>query len=139
MIYFNERKRNKVDDNEIIKAWEKVCATGDAPVGEHWGCSVTTKLAKDTLETLKRKKAEIERLKEQVNLWQEEAGSVGCANEWLKASLKNAKAEAIKEFWSRLQGIAYRSEVVWSHGEHPMLIELDDAEEIYEEMVGDAE
>lgn len=88
-------------------------------------------------EANKDMRAELESSKEQVNLWQEEASSVGCANEWLKASMKNAKTEAIKEFWSRLQGIAYRSEVVWSHGEHPMLIELDDAEEIYEEMVGE--
>jgi hypothetical protein len=42
-------------------------------------------------------------LKEQVNLWQEEAGSVGCANEWLKAYLKNSKSEAIKEFAERLK------------------------------------
>lgn len=41
--------------------------------------------------------AEIEKLQEQVNLWQEEADSVGCANEWLRAHLKNAEAEAIKE------------------------------------------
>jgi hypothetical protein len=46
------------------------------------------------------------------------------------------KSEAIKEFWSRLQGIAYQSSD-WSHGEHPMVVELDDAEEIYEEMVGE--
>lgn len=46
------------------------------------------------------------------------------------------RAEAIKEFWSRLQGIAYQSSD-WSHGEHPMVVELDDAEEIYEEMRGE--
>ncbi len=52
-------------DNEIIKAWEKILATGDAPVGEHWSCGgvVTTKLAKDTLGLINRQKAEIERLK----------------------------------------------------------------------------
>jgi hypothetical protein len=44
--------------------------------------------------------------------------------------------EAIKEFWNRLQGIAYQSSD-WSHGEHPMVVELDDVEEIYEEMVGE--
>ncbi len=45
-------------DNEIIKAWEKVLATGDAPIGEHWGCSVSTKLAKETFDMLNRLKAE---------------------------------------------------------------------------------
>ena len=32
-------------------------------------------------------------MKEQVNLWQEEAGSVGCENECLKACLKEKNAE----------------------------------------------
>ncbi len=50
-----------VTDNEIIKAWEKILATGDAPVGEHWsfGGIVTTKLVKDTLELIERKDADI--------------------------------------------------------------------------------
>jgi hypothetical protein len=47
-----------------------------------------------------------------------------------------ARIEAIKEFWNRLQGIAYQSSD-WSHGEHPMVVELDDVEEIYDEMVGE--
>ena len=47
-------------------------------------------------------------------------------------------SEAIKEFWSRIQGVAYQSEREWSHGEHPMLVELDDVKEIYEEMVSDS-
>ena len=48
-------------------------------------------------------------------------------------------SDAIKEFWSRIQGVAYQSEREWSHGEHPMLVELDDIKEIYEEMVGDGD
>lgn len=47
--------------------------------------------SKPVLELVKSQKAEIE-------LWKEEDSSVGCANEWLKAYLKNAEAEAIKEF-----------------------------------------
>ena len=63
-------------DNEIIKAWEKILATGDAPIGEHWsvGAVVTTKLAKATFDMLNRQKAEvkskeiiIERLRECVD------------------------------------------------------------------------
>jgi hypothetical protein len=50
-------------DNEIIKAWEKVLATGDAPIGVHWQCWVSTKLAKETFDMLNRQKAEIDELK----------------------------------------------------------------------------
>ena len=81
------------------------------------------------LDLINRQQAEIERL---------ETNCLSMA-QTMPNMAKAERAEAIEEFWSRLQGIAYRSEVEWSHGEHPMLIELDDAEEIYEEMVGDAE
>lgn len=45
-------------DAEIIKDWEKILSTGDAPIGEHW--AVTTKLAKETFDMLSRQKKEIE-------------------------------------------------------------------------------
>lgn len=61
---------------------------------------------------------------------------VRITNAELEIIKKPIKSEAIKEFWSRLQGIAYQSGD-WSHGEHPMVVELDDAEEIYEEMAGE--
>lgn len=54
--------RPKMTDEEVIKAWEKVLATGDAPFGEHWLCSITTGLAKETFDMLNRQKAENERL-----------------------------------------------------------------------------
>lgn len=50
-------------------------------------------IQKDILDLINRLKSENERLKEQVNLWQEEASSVGCENEWLKACLKEKNAE----------------------------------------------
>lgn len=52
---------NDFTDNEIIKAWEKILKTGDAPIGEHWsvGGVVTTQLAKDTYDTFTRQKAKI--------------------------------------------------------------------------------
>lgn len=78
-------------DNEIIKAWKKILATGDAPVGEHWsvGGVVTTLLAKETFDMLNRQKAEIERLKR----YDEERDIA------LHARLiANAKTEAIREF-----------------------------------------
>ena len=45
-------------DAEIIKDWEKILSTGDAPIGEHW--FVTTKLAKETFDMLKSQKTEID-------------------------------------------------------------------------------
>lgn len=52
---------------EIIKAWEKVLAIGDAPIGEYWGISLTTKLAKETFDFINSQQAEIEELTEQLN------------------------------------------------------------------------
>ena len=85
-------------------------------------------VVEDDIENLiNRPKAEIERLKAEIKF-----------SDYLEHETTNQiKAEAIKEFWGRLQGIAYQSTVEWSHGEHPMLIELDKAEDIYEEMVGE--
>ena len=125
-------------DNEIKKALEchcrPVCCI-DCPMHnrEHDNC--VTELWSLSLDLINRQQAEIERLQAYKTLYED------LNAEYLEtiACIKSIKAEAIKEFWSRLHGIAYRSEVEWSHGEHPMLIELDEAEEIYEEMVGDAE
>ena len=48
------------------------------------------------LDLINRQKAEIERLKE-------ECSCLGCENEWLKAHLEQAKAEAIKEVIARVK------------------------------------
>ena len=48
------------------------------------------------------------------------------------------RAEAIKEFAERLRQRAYKSSD-WSRGEHPLVIELEDVEDVLEEMVGDEE
>ena len=56
-----------MNDNEIIKAWDKILKMGDAPIGEHWQVGVTTRLAKDTFDMLNRQKAEVERLKEELD------------------------------------------------------------------------
>jgi hypothetical protein len=52
---------------EIIKAWEKVLAIGDAPIGEYWGISLTTKLAKETFDFINSQQAEIEFLNEEIS------------------------------------------------------------------------
>ena len=64
--WYDNVKENKIPvlDNEIIKAWEKILSTGDAPIGKHWsvGGIVTTQLAKETFDILNRQKAEIDDL-----------------------------------------------------------------------------
>ena len=107
-------------DKEIIKAWEKVLSTGDAPIGEHWsvGGIVTTQLAKETLDLINRlqderealingqetlqktiveKKAEIERL----------AKEVDCLSQCVMYHDEHI-ADAIKEFAERLPELVPR-------------------------------
>lgn len=108
-------------DNEIVKALEKVLATGDAPVGEHWGCSVTTKLAKETFDMLKRQNAEINRYKKTVGtLATKEDGTVigtliGNKTEYIPKKLhktfKNmAVRRAIKDIYRTLEAEAVSSD-----------------------------
>ena len=42
---------------------------------------------------------------------------------------------AVREMQKRLRAVAYQSGD-WSHGEHPMVVELDDIDQIAEEMIG---
>lgn len=51
-----------------------------------------------------------------------------------KASVKRAEKEAIKAMQERLKERAYTSND-WSHGEHPMVVELDDIDQIAEGML----
>lgn len=47
---------------DIVESWEKIMSIGDAPIGEYWGCSVTTKLAKETLDIVKSQNHRIQEL-----------------------------------------------------------------------------
>lgn len=55
-----------MNDNEIIKAWEKVLATGDAPIEEGWGCVVPFALVKRTLDAVNRQKETIQNQDEMI-------------------------------------------------------------------------
>ena len=103
-------------DNEIINGWEKVLATGDAPIGEHWGCSITTRFAKDTFDMLTRQKADIERYEKTVGkLGVHEDGTVtgllngketrfiakDVADMFKRWAVESAKSEAYEEFAER--------------------------------------
>lgn len=89
------------------------------------------KLSGYALELVNRQKAEVEKLKEQVNLWQEEADSVGCANEWLKACLKekNAEVERLQaDNKAMMQAIAFRKEIT------PQFVLMNDDDEAFAEL-----
>lgn len=115
-------------DNEIIKAleWHSNDEThcSPCPYEEH---SVThycvDKLLDDALSLIIRQKEEIERLKGWENLLKAEKHSL-------------IKAAAIKEFAYRLRQRSYESSD-WSHGEHPMVVEWSDIDEVLEETAGE--
>jgi FtsZ-binding cell division protein ZapB len=123
---------------EIIKAMEccidiGINACDDCPFQER--CVTGEFIETEAIDLINTQKAEIEKLKEQVNLWQEEAGSVGCANEWLKAYLKNVKAEAIKEFAKRLKA---NSSSFQMYGEPAhYIVTIDGIDYLVKEMVGE--
>ena len=88
-------------DAEIIKDWEKILSTGDAPIGEHW--FVTTKLAKETFDMLKSQKAEIERLTKKVD-YLKDANKRNDAHLHVRL-VGQAKSEARKEFAEKVKPI----------------------------------
>lgn len=126
-----------MNDNEIIKALEKALATGDAPVGEHWGCSITTKLAKETFDMLSRQKAEIERLTKEnkekkliLEAINDEMNPLPFETDFDKA-IKQAKSKAYREFNARLY--AYKTNI-FIKGEELMIIPMFDYDEILKEL-----
>lgn len=115
-------------DNEIIKAleWhsndEKHCSP--CPYEEHSATHYCLDmLLDDALSLITRQKEEIERLKGWENLLKAEKHSL-------------IKAEAVKEFAHRIRQRSYES-FDWSHGEHPMVVEWSDIDEVLEEMAGE--
>ena len=123
-------KENKLTPEEIKKALEYL---PDRILTETERTAI-----EDALALINRQQAEIERLEKELSTATNHITRLENQIERLLPMLKTKRAEAIKEFWGRLKGIAYQSGD-WSHGEHPMVVELDDAEEIYDEMVGEQE
>ena len=126
-------------DNEIIKALEKVLTIGDAPIGEYWGCAVTTKLVKDTLVLINYQRVEIERLKELLGEWKTAAYKVADEKDELYCNavyrVRTAKAEAIKEFAERLFDECL--EYPLSNEDLTILVNRRNFEELVKEMVGE--
>ncbi len=88
--------------DKIIKEWERICATGDAPIGKNFGCLVTTELAKNTLETLIRQQSEIKRLQECVGKTAQTvfyAESIKEATNSIVSHDKTKYEELVQELW----------------------------------------
>ena len=77
----------------------------------------------ECLKDLKKANTEIERLKGRENLLKAEKHSL-------------IKTEAVKEFARRIRQRSYESSD-WSHGEHPIVVEWSDIDEVLEEMAGE--
>lgn len=115
-------------DNEIVKALECLCGNAlncrECPYSPRYKFPLCQQqVAKDTLSLINRQKEEIERLKGWENLLKAEKHSL-------------IKAEAVKEFAHRIRQRSYESSD-WSHGEHPMVVEWSDIDEVLEEMAGE--
>ena len=116
-------------DNEIIKALE-CCRDNDNNLNMEkcfdvcpYDGACAGKFMQDVLSLVNRQKGEIERLKGWENLLKAEKHSL-------------VKAAAIKEFAYRLRQRSYESSD-WSHGEHPMVVEWSDIDEVLKEMAGE--
>ena len=116
-------------DNEIIKGM-KHCSTGrcnaECPYADIEGCM--EKNGSDILDLINRQKAEIACLKNKQQATEQATEQV----------IEQVRAEAIKEFAYRLRQRSYKSSD-WSRGEHPMIVEWDDIDDVLEEMAGERE
>ena len=109
-------------DKEIIKALEEhIENTKNIKYGARKVEVVDAELLKDTLGCINLQQMEIESLKKAYEIYEESSG------------LKWAKTEAIKKFAERLKEYRYTSSD-WSHGEHPMVVEWDDVENVIWEL-----
>ena len=106
----------KLTEKEVVKALE--CCTrkygcDDCPCRYYDLCMI--QINKEALSLIKRQQTEIEKKTKKP--------------QEIMPIVAELKAEAIKEFAERLKEYRYTSSD-WSHGEHPMVVEWDDVEEV---------
>lgn len=123
-------------DNEIIKALE-CCSTykgkcTDCPAFVKVDRSNCKQVLLGAIEIINRQREEIEKRERGLQFLQETIGKN--ESRWL-GIVAEQRAEAIKEFLTEAKEQAYVSSD-WSHGEHPLVVEWDDLEEVAEGMVG---
>lgn len=76
----------------------------------------------EAVALIKRQQAENERLKAELDA--------------LVRNYKERAMEAVRDFAGLLKERAYTAENEWSRGEHPLVVEVDDIDEIVAEMEG---
>lgn len=107
-------------DSDIINALECI-----ASVEEYGDCYEVLRLA---IDLINHQKAEIACLKNKQQATEQVTEQV----------TDQVRSKAIKEFAYRLRQRSYKSSD-WSRGEHPMVVEWDDIDDVLEEMVGERE
>jgi chromosome segregation ATPase len=121
---------------EEIERLEKLCALRDQD-------------NKDTQDLLYKAEAENERLHASCTELERKCASLNDDNERLRAipeqlykemserMLEERKIEikfSVRQMQERLKSVAYQSND-WSHGEHPMVVEIEDIDQIAKEML----
>lgn len=115
-----------MERNEIIKALE-FCS-----VPKLTKCEGCPREEEDSLCMYRLNKDALSLIKELT----EENEKIGIENFDLVCKLSRIKEDTVREMRERLKERAYTSND-WSHGEHPMVVELDDIDQIAEEMLSD--
>ena len=67
----------------------------------------------------------------------ERANRLEAEKDALIRNYKELAMEAVRDFAARLKAKAYTAENEWSHGEHPLVVEMDDIDETVAEMEGE--
>ena len=148
---------HKYTDDEVIRALECCAGTTECckcPLIDEDSC--TYRNINYALDLINRQRANIKALEmdnaqlqsDIINanqnsdhikgLWEAEKEKVEKAKQKVVnvcKMLKNARAEAIEDFAEMAKARAYQS-TDWSHGVHPMVVEVDDIDELVEEIAG---
>lgn len=87
-------------------------------------------------------RAENERLKARIDKFKRQQAEIERLKTGYDAFIRNYKEcaecamEAVRDFAEQMKARAYTAENEWSHGEHPLVVEVDDIDELVAEMEG---
>ena len=127
-------------DRSIVTALEKCSAEGKPCAGCPYANTATldkfcdAKLMEDAIELINHQEAMIDKLNAMVEAAEDYLHPLPFRNAFDKA-IEKARVDAIKELLTEAKEQTYVSSD-WSHGEHPLVVEWDDLEEVAEGMVG---
>jgi hypothetical protein len=75
------------------------------------------------------------KLKDRITELENKCNDCAGCTQW-KCDCANIKTAALEQFAERLKEMAYKS-TDWSHGEHPLVVEVDYIDEVLEEITDD--